>query len=75
MKKEKWANLIILDRIWAELTEIWVILAGGIFLSQMLGCSKDSDSRRGSFGDLGLSLEDRNICFLLLFYDRTVLVG
>ena len=26
-------------------------------------------------GDIGLSLKDRNICFLLLFYDRTVLFG
>ena len=26
-------------------------------------------------GNLGLSLKDRKICFLFLFYDRTVLVG
>ena len=26
-------------------------------------------------GDLELSLKDRKICFLLLFYDRTVLFG
>ena len=26
-------------------------------------------------GDIELSLKDRKICFLLLFYDRTVLFG
>ena len=36
------------------------------------------DTRRSALnvnGDIGLSLKDRKICFLLLFYDRTVLFG
>ena len=36
--------------------------------------STEGGRLNGDLGDLGLSLKDRTICFLLLFYDRTVLV-
>ena len=48
-----------------EFTDIasYVLKVSPVFLGEALN------------GDIGLSLKDRKICFLLLFYDRTVLFG